>query len=440
MSKNALSVVLGFLLPLSIYINAFAGDDLEQRVKTLEDSAKAQQTIIIEQQKVIDELNKDSKSEETVAGQKPSGVTGLFGGSTLSNPNISLILNTFFYSSNLKQEHLATRGIPGFTSNGINKTKGFNLDSAELFLFAPVDTYFNLYATIPFTENGAAIEEAFFVTTSLPEGLQMKGGKFKSGFGRHSGLHPHAWSFADAPLVYRALAREEGITEKGAQLTYLPRLPVYTQLGVEVLQGENDALFGPDAKTGPHAFAGFAKASFDIGDDSTMLFGPSIITGNTKTSSVENGAVFTGRSTLYAFEFTYKWKPYKTRSFVFQSEYLYRGQKGNLDYAALVASNPLRRSQDGTYAQGIYQFGRWSAGARYDSLGIFVDEYTINGANKNFGERPWKASTDIEFNPTEFSRLRLQYNHDRSGGDNRTNHEILLQLIFGIGAHAAHPF
>lgn len=440
MLKNAGTGLVSFLFMLSVCLNAFAGDDIEQRIKMLEDASKAQQTIIGEQQKKIDDLSKNPKPEENSAEQKPSGTAGLFGGSALSNPNISLILNTFYYSSNLKQENLATRGIPGFTSNGINKTKGFNLDSAELFLFAPVDPYFNLYATIPFAENGVSVEEAFFVTTSLPDGLQIKGGKFKSGFGRHSGQHPHAWSFADAPLVYRALAREEGITEKGAQITYLPQLPFYAQAGVEVLQAENDMLFGADAKTGPHAYAGFLKASFDVGDDSTVLLGPSVIAGNTKTASIENDTVFTGRTALYAFEFTYKWKPYKTRSFVFQSEYLCRGQNGRLDNTALAVSSPLKRAQDGAVAQGVYQFGRWSTGARYERLSVFADEYVLNGQNRSFGEKPWKATADVEFNPTEFSRLRLQYNHDRSGGDNRTNREVLFQLIFGIGAHAAHPF
>lgn len=440
MLKNTLMGLASLLFLLSICLNAFADDDIEQRIKALEDASKAQQRTIDEQQKKIDELNKGARPEENADAQKPSGMSGLFGGSALSNPNISLILNAFFYSSNLRKEELATRGIPGFTNTGITKTKGFNLDSAELFLFAPVDPYFNLYAAVPFTENGATVEEAFFVTTSLPQGLQIKGGKFKSGFGRHGAQHPHAWSFADAPLVYRAFAREEGVTEKGAQLTYLPQLPLYTQFGVEVLQGENDVLFGADAKTGPHAYAGFAKASFDIGGDSTVLFGPSVITGKTKTSSVENNAVFSGRSTLYAFEFTYKWKPSKTRSFVLQSEYLYRDQNGRLDNAALIAADPLKRSQDGAYGQGVYRLGRWGLGARYDRLGIFADKYLLNGAEKNFGNRPWKAAADVEFNPTEFARLRLQYNHDRSGGDNRTNREILLQLVFGIGAHAAHPF
>ncbi len=429
--------LLFLLIPFS---KSFGSDDIEQRVKTLEDFSKTQQKTIEEQQGVIDELKKSQRPDEGYGRQKTTAAGGLFGGSALSNPNISLVVNSFFYSSNISGAELLNRGIPGFTTAGIDRQKGFNLDSAELFIFAPVDPYFNLYANIPVTENGATVEEAYFITSSLPEGLQIKGGKFKSGFGRINSQHPHAWDFADLPIVYRAFIGGEGVTEKGIQLTYLPQLPVYMQLGVEALQGENEALFGPDAKSGPHAYGVFAKASFDFGDDSTILFGPSVLTGNTKTNSVAKGTEFTGTSTLYDIEFTYKWKPSKVRSFILQSEYMLRDQKGDLLNTALSAVAPLKRSQDGAYIQGIYQIERWRIGARYDLLEIFKNQYLLSGSEQAFGEKPWRATGDLEFNLTEFSRIRLQYNYDRSASDGRTNNEVFVQLILGIGAHAAHPF
>jgi len=45
----------------------------------------------------------------------------------------------------------------------------------------------------------------------------------------------------------------------------------------------------------------------------------------------------------------------------------------------------------------------------------------------------------LEFNPTEFSRIRLQYNYDKSD-PNRENQEVLLQFILAIGAHGAHAY
>jgi hypothetical protein len=53
----------------------------------------------------------------------------------------------------------------------------------------------------------------------------------------------------------------------------------------------------------------------------------------------------------------------------------------------------------------------------------------------------------VEYNPTEFSRIRLQYTFDRSRSDNMSNpadrvaiHEVSLQVNHAIGVHGAHSF
>jgi hypothetical protein len=436
--------IVFFLFILMLCLSAPSyGVDLEPRLKALEDTIQKQGKMIEEQQRVIDELKEElteAEKEKAVGEPPPQRATGLFGSSVLMNPNISLVLNTFLYTSSIKEEELELWTIPGYTAEGIESRKGFNLESAELFLFAPVDPYFNLYATIPVTEEGVELEEAYFVTTSLPYGFQIKGGKFKSGFGRINSQHPHAWDFADIPLVYRAFAGGEGVIEKGAQLTYLPPLPFYMLIGGEVLQGDNEVLFGSDAKSGPHAYTLFVKSSFDLTDNSTVLFGPSVMSGKTKTDSIADDTEFRGTSTLYGLELTYKWKPSRKQSFALQSEYLYRRQNGDLEDTVTLAEEHLKRAQDGLYVQGIYQLNRWRMGARYDALGLFKDDFILSGTDQDFGKKPWRASGMLEFNPTEFSRIRLQYNHDKSSRDGRTNNEWFLQLVMGIGAHAAHPF
>lgn len=154
------------------------------------------------------------------------------------------LLTTNPNETSLKNNEQKNRGIPGYTTNGLNMDKGFNLREAELFMFAPVDPYFDLYANLPIDENGISIEKAYAVTTALPAGFQIKGGKFKSNFSRLDAQLPHAWDFFDIALPYRAFLGDEGLGgEKGVQLIYLPPLPFYTLLGAGVLQGENDLLF-----------------------------------------------------------------------------------------------------------------------------------------------------------------------------------------------------
>jgi hypothetical protein len=455
---------IGFIaLLLVIHISTCFADDIESRLNVLEETLKQQQKTIQEQQHLIGRLKDEvaelrkqppSQGEELVVqkpvepapaeqGSKPSA---LFGGSFMTNPYISFTLNSFLYSSSIDERKLATRGIPGYSNQGFEQTKGLNISEGELFLFAPVDPYFNLYANIPFTEDGVELEEAYFVTTALPEGLQVKGGKFKSNFSRLNAQHPHAWDFADAPLAYRAFLGGEGLIEKGAQVTCLPALPIYTLLGVEVLQGQNEVMFNPNATGGPHAFTGYIKSSFDFGDSSSLLFGPYVVGGQTRSDTVADGTFFRGNSTLYGFEGVYKWKPSRERSLIIQGEYLWRHQAGSLENTDLGSTDRLARSQDGIYLQSLYQMGRWRIGARYDHLSLFTDTYRIAGTEQSF-KNPWRLTGALEFNPSEFSRIRLQYNYDRSGYTStgfstgrRTNHEVYLQLILGIGAHAAHAY
>jgi hypothetical protein len=443
------------------------GQDVESRLKTLEDTTKAQQQKIEEQQHLIDELKSSllggasaPGAAETAARPAPgepaqaggpgqegttAKLTGIFGGSAMTNPYLSLIVNTFFYGSNLKQKELDSRTVPGFTNVPVSVNKGFNLESAELFIFAPVDPYLNLYANIPVTESGTELEEAYFVTSSLPAGLQVKGGKFKSGFGRINAQHPHAWDFVDAPLNYRAFMGTEGMGgEKGIQVTWLPELPIYLQLGIEALQGENDQLFGANAKDGPHAFTVFAKTSMEIGESGTILFGPSFIKGKANIPTVADNTTFTGDTDLFGFEMVYKWKPSRGTGFILQSEYLFRKQTGDLrtgdvaDPASTVA--PLTRAQDGIYVQGLYQIDRWRIGARYDVLDLLKKDYILSGSQQSLGKQPWRATGALEFNPSEFTRVRLQYSRDESSRDGKTNNELYLQMLLGIGAHAAHSF
>jgi hypothetical protein len=73
-------------------------------------------------------------------------------------------------------------------------------------------------------------------------------------------------------------------------------------------------------------------------------------------------------------------------------------------------------------------------------LSVFTDNYDLSGRKTDFGSPPYRLTGALEFNPTEFSRIRLQYNYDQSARDDKVNNEILLQVILAIGAHGAHPF
>jgi hypothetical protein len=419
--------------------------DTAERLNKLERTLQEQARIIEEQQRTIESMKEEISSNKTAAAAPAeeavkteedtslsSKVSGFFGGSVLTNPNISLVVDTFGYTSNLRKEELEERGI--------EQRKGFNLRAAELFLFAPVDSYFNLYAAIPITEEEVELEEAYAVTTSLPFGFQVKVGKFKSNFSRLDAQHPHAWDFADIALPYKAFLGEEALGgEKGVQVTFLPPLPFYTLLGAEILQGENDRLFGADARSGPHAYTLFAKTSFDTGDNSSLLFGPYVLFGKTHQPS-EEVLDFRGNSNLWGVEAVWKWKEGK-QGVTLQGEYLHLSQSGSEITDPGTGDTISRRlRRDGAYVQALYRYDRWRAGARFDTLDIFSDSLKLGGEEQDLGKTPWRTTASLEFNPSEFSRIRLQYTHDRSSREGRANNEWWLQFIFGIGAHGAHEF
>lgn len=444
-------MLLGFLVCAA----EAQSNDMVLKLQKLEDAIKKQEEMIRTQQRMIDELKnqiaKDKqpaaekaaepeKHEEIAAVPMKEKLTLPSMNAVMSNPYISVVLNSYAYTSRLSDEELAGRKITGHTHLGLTRKNGFNLEAAELFIYAPVDPFFNLYVTAPVKEDGAELEEAYFVTTFLPKGHQIKGGKFKSGFGRLNAQHPHAWDFVDSPLPYRAFTGDEGIIEKGVQYTYLPPLPFYLMLGLEALQGENKLLFGSDAAVGAHAFSAFAKASFDLGDYSTLLVGASAVTGKTRTESIAADTVLSGNSTLAGLELTWKWLPSKNFGFKLQNEYLYRTQFGSLADTIGGTTVRLDRDQDGLYTQGVFLWDRFEVGARYDTLGLFKNDYRIDGGRQAAGRKPWRASGTVSYKFSEFALIRLQYNHDESDTTGKVNDELFAQAVFSIGAHGAHAF
>lgn len=436
------------LLPLS----AMAADTIEFRLQTLEQELHRQSSTIQEQRKLIEELKQKisekpadtpQKVEASLPQQDTSGskLSGLFGGSLMTNPYISVILDAKGYVSNLKNSQLTTRGVPGYTTEGLGLRNGFNVDAAELMIFAPVDPYFNLYTNIPVTSDGAELEEAYFVTTALPEGFQIKGGKFKSNASRLNAQHPHSWDFTDLPLPYRSFLGQEGLGgENGVQLTWMPSLPVYTLLGFEALQGDNQLLFGDHGNWGPHAFSSFARVSFDTSEDSTLYLSPWVMFGKTNSSLIRDGFEMRGNSSLYGLEAVWKWKS-GHQKLSLQGEYLYLVQNGNLvDVTATVPDESLKRHQDGAYLQAMYHLNRWGAGVRYDRTELFADTFEQAGVQQTFSGKPWRLTGSLEYKPTEFSRIRAQFTHDRSDRYGLVNNEGILQFTLTIGAHSAHAF
>ncbi len=166
---------------------------------------------------------------------------------------------------------------------------------------------------------------------------------------------------------------------------------------------------------------------------------------------------FTGRTRAWIADAVVKWAPDGNASrtnFKLQAEYFRVRESGTLAYDDAGAvfgtlNDSFRTSQSGWYAQGVYQFmPRWRVGYRYDALrsGTPAIGIVSNGLGPTAADFPTLARHDpsrntamIDWNPSEFSRLRLQYAADKSRAG-VTDHQFILQYVHSLGAHGAHKF
>ena len=166
------------------------------------------------------------------------------------NPQISLILDGNYYHDGLGGDGSRLPGQafqPSQPSHDHEDDEhgglanGFNVREVELAFSATVDPYFDAGAYLAFDDaGGVELEEAWFQTRALPQGLKVKAGRFFSEFGYINRQHPHQWDFVDQNLPYLNLLGDHGLRDNGIQLTWLPDLPVYTLIGAELLQGDQE--------------------------------------------------------------------------------------------------------------------------------------------------------------------------------------------------------
>ncbi len=389
------------------------------------------------------------------------------------NPAISLILDAKY--RNL-EESPETYQIGGFVPAGGHGEeghghgagpgeRGFSLEESELTLSANIDPYFSGYFTAAVTgEDEIEVEEAFVQNSGFVPGLTIKAGRFFSAFGYQNEQHPHAWDFADIPLVHQAFFGGN-LADDGVQLRWVAPTPLFVELGGEAGRGANFPGSERD-KNGLNAGALFARVGGDIGFSHSYRFGLSYREtraaereyDDSDSAGTEIENIFSDlESKMWGVDFVWKWAPdgnSKARNFKFQAEYFQRKENGQLGYdfdditETFAQEGAYTSEQNGWYAQVIYQFmPRWRFGVRYDRLDSGTLDYapvasgalTRDDLQLLRAHEPERSTAMIDFSPTEFSRLRLQFAQDKARFD-QTDNQIVLQYIMSLGAHGAHRF
>jgi len=379
---------------------------------------------------------------------------GTRGGANAFNPEISLIMSGLYTRTSRDPANYSLSGfhLPLDAEVGPG-TRGLSLSESELGFSANIDPYLRGSAAIAIApDNTVSVEEAFVQTTSLGNGLTLKAGRFFSGIGYLNEKHAHTWDFVDAPLAYQAFLGNQ-FGDDGLQLRWLAPTDLFLEAGAEVGRGRPFP-GGDNSRNGAGATAVYGHIGGDFGASSSWRAGLSMLNAKANDqglvfSSAPDSAItssFTGRTRVAVADFVYKWAPNgnATRTnFKLQGEYLRSRRDGSLvaDLEGAATAGDYRATKSGWYLQGVYQFmPRWRVGLRTERLDAGTTRFDANPVLfDSAGYRPHKDTLMLDFNPSEFSRVRLQLARDYSRNGLPDN-QLFLQYQMSLGAHGAHGF
>jgi len=314
----------------------------------------------------------------------------------------------------------------------------------ELSLFGQVDPYAAAVVRIESGEEERAAElavhlaEAHLTLLTLPFGTQARLGLVRNRFGYTNEIHEHDLPWVDRPNAFRIFFGDEGLNEKGLEVTFVPDLPFYIEALAGVFNGDNETAFGRTSLRHPLA-TGRLRTFLELGDEHAVQLGMSVASGQTEEKN---------QSTILGWEGRYKYRPEGSLHplITLTGEALYSMRKTDVGVdqngdGANDVIDKRQRNHFGWYTGLEAQpFRRWAGGVRYD-----WSQYPVNPGWE------WSVEPYLTFWPSEFLRFRLAYKYtDRSpqtrdafnlrDASARRVDEILFQASFILGAHPAHPF
>ncbi|MGC1953017.1 MAG: hypothetical protein WA970_10695 [Gammaproteobacteria bacterium] len=454
--------------------------DYEQRIRSLERRLNAAETSPPATASALDRALAETEPERLE--KKPVATPGpgdlwsrQLGGSTVRLMDFGAVLDVaagWSSTNNDNIEHL---------QGGAHdpQRRGFTLQQLELAMKGAIDPYFTGAAHILFSEEGAELEEAFFTTTSLPYSLQLEGGYFLTEFGRNNPRHPDQWYWIDQPVINTRLFGGEGTRAAGFRLSGLLPTPWYSALhfGMQDPTSETAVSFmgqppghahgqghdhEGDGAAGEEGLGGFARIGENaIQSPSDLLYLSRWVNGGDITSawsaqlglSVLYGPNTTGpdgETWIYGADLMAKWRPaLNFRGWPFllwQSEFMkrdYQVDQSNSGFEPGETDDSLR--DWGLYTELLYGFKyQWSAGLRFEYATGSGNGEDARNADPFRSDR-YRVSPLLTFHPSEFSRIRLQYNYDNAeylkAQDRDENvHSLWLGFEYILGSHPPHEY
>ncbi len=332
-----------------------------------------------------------------------------------------------------------------FNSGHDPKVNGFNLQQMEISFQSNVDPYFRADIHSVFSADGIELEEAYGTTLALPGGLQVKAGQFFTAFGRNNPTHPHTWDFANKPIILGRFFGGDGMRNPGAQISWLTPLPWFSEV---IISGQSStgnlatsfrtSQLSDSSITAVTTMRAIADLAYlfrtnhfvSLSEEWSLNLGGSYLTG----PNAMGGSL---RTDILGGDLYLKYRNPSSLSFVgLQLEALRR-----------LYAVPAGKTDDwGWYTQLIFRlpepWQRWHLGIRYDWASTKTAPTFDSGSPGSDPDsaKRWRVSPVVTFYPSEFSKVRLQYDYDTQEDNTPAQHAVSLQFEFLIGAHGAHQF
>lgn len=346
-----------------------------------------------------------------------------------------------------------------------DKTR-FGIREVELAVQAVVDPYFrgDVFLGISDAEK-ISIEQAFLTTTSLPNELELKLGRFLMPFGKQNLTHRHDLHAIEYPYVIQKLLSDDGLKGTGlwgsrvfspfgffqeVQVTAIDRLASATE-GLLSNEDVNKSLTGL-------GFSARLRNYVDLTESQNVELSFSGITGKREQPLSEGyaaqlatlGSTFNAtnaRQSVLGADLTYRWRPLQQgiyQSFILQGEVMRQLNERAPRVPGLnacVAECAVVRAPAGSYDgptrdfTGAYLFARLQTGQR-----TFIgSRYDWVQNPENDGRTLSAGSVYLEWFPSEFSKLIAGYEGVSNQGRDFLN-RLLVQAVFSLGPHKPHPF
>src|SRR5439155_6774 len=168
-----------------------------------------------------------------------------------------------------------------------SQTNRFFPREVELSFFGQVDPFARAEVRIeasqsaPGPDTGVSLAEANLTLLTLPYGFQAKLGQMRNRYGLTNPIHEHDLPFVDRPNVLRNFFGDDGLVEKGVEVTWVPDfLPFYLEALAGVFNGDNETAFGYGRINQP-LVTGRLRTFFELSDTSAIQIGISGANGQT---------------------------------------------------------------------------------------------------------------------------------------------------------------